>query len=320
MSRYERQELLPEIGIAGQDKLRKAHVLVVGAGGLGATVLPALAGAGVGRIRILDPDHVEETNLHRQTLYRMADIGQPKAACAARELSLLNPEVRAEAQIGRLDPKTANLALEGVNLVVDAADSFAATLILSDHCRDRGLPLISASVLARAGYVGGFCGTGPSYRALFPDLPARAASCATAGVMGPAVAAIAALQAQMALAVLLELGPSPIGQCVSLDLARWRFSSFRFDNARDPEQGAFAFIAPSALRPSDCVVELRGAIEAPEPVVPRALRLLPDEIDEWAAPPGRIVLCCRSGIRAWRAARSLEARGHVDLALLAVSE
>lgn len=320
MSRYDRQMILPEIGADGQERLRRAQVLVVGAGGLGATVLATLAGAGVGRIAILDPDRVETTNLHRQTLFRMEDIGQPKATCAARELHRLNPEIRAEARIGRLTPETAAMVLDGVDLVVDAADSFAATYILSDHCQMRRIPLICASVLARAGHVGGFCGAGPSYRALFPDLPGHAGSCETSGVMGPAVAAVGALQAQMALAVLLCHDPSPIGQFVTLDLAHWHFSSFRFDTAPEPETGAFPFISVAALAPGDTVIELRRQAEAPLPVVPHALRILPDAIGRWDPPPGRVVLCCRSGVRAWQAARCLSSRGHRDLAIIAAGE
>ncbi|WP_102222879.1 HesA/MoeB/ThiF family protein [Acidimangrovimonas sediminis] len=317
MSRYDRQAILPEVGADGQARLAAAHVLVVGAGGLGATVLPALAGAGIGRIRILDPDRVEESNLHRQTLYRMDDLGQHKADCAARELTRLNPACRVEPVAARLTAGTAAAMLDGVGLVIDAADSFAVTYILSDLCRDRRIPLIAASVLGRAGHAGGFCGTAPSYRALFPDLPSSAASCATAGVMGPAVAAVGALQAQMALGVLLGHAPSPLGQCVTLDLAQWRFASFRFDGAPEPGAGSFPFLSPDALASGDTVVELRDTCEAPVPVVPGALRLSPGQVTGWQPPPGRVVLCCRSGVRAWRAAQVLAARGHGALAVLA---
>lgn len=320
MSRYDRQIILPEIGVAGQARLLGAQVLVVGAGGLGATLMPALAGAGVGRLRIVDPDRVDESNLHRQTLYRMDDIGRPKVVCAARELARLNPEIEVEARVDRLDPESADSLLDGVNLVVDAADRFTVTYTLSDACQIRRRPLISASVLGYTGYVGGFCGGGPSYRALFPDLPGQAASCATAGVMGPAVAALGAIQAQMALAVLLGQEPSPIGQFVQLDLAQWRFSSFRFENATPSESREIPFISPAMVRGDDTVVELRGALEAPRPIVAHAVRLTLDEIDSWTPPAGRIVLCCRSGIRAWRAARGLERRGQSNLVVLAVDD
>lgn len=320
MTRYDRQTILPEIGNTGQARLGKAHVLIVGAGGLGSGVIPALAGAGVGRLRLLDGDLVSESNLHRQTLFRMSDIGQPKADCAAREMRHLNPDIEIQSIRGWLDSDTVGSMLETVDLVVDAADSFAVSYILSDECARRGLPLISGSVLGRQGYAGGFCGDGPSLRAIFPDLPARAQNCATAGVMGPAVALLGALQAQMALSALLGLTPSPIGQMVTVDLATWRFSSFRFDDAPEPDGPALPFISRGGLRVSDCVIELRPESEAPSPVIPAALRITPDAMAEWQPPAGqRVVLCCRSGLRAWQAARKLAERGHSELALLADS-
>ncbi|SIT11617.1 HesA/MoeB/ThiF family protein [Paracoccus saliphilus] len=318
MSRYDRQMILPEIGAEGQARLAAADVLIVGAGGLGATVIPALAGAGVGRLRIVDGDCVDESNLHRQTLFRNADIGKPKADCAAREAMALNPEIAIEAIHGWLDPVTVGAMLEGADLVIDAADSFAVSYILSDACMSRRLPLIAASVLGRQGYMGGFCGTGPSLRALFPDLPQRAQNCATAGVMGPAVAVMGALQAQMAMSVLLRMEPSPIGQAVTVDLAGWRFGGFRFDDAPEPDGPALPFISRSDLRDADCVVELRPESEAPRAVTTGALRLLPEAMSAWQPPAGRrVVLCCRSGMRAWGAATELAGRGHRDLALLA---
>lgn len=321
MTRYDRQMILPEIGAEGQARLAAAEVLIIGAGGLGATVIPALAGAGVGRLRIVDGDCVDESNLHRQTLFRHADIGRSKADCAAREARGLNPDILVEAIHGWLDPVTVGTLLEGADLVIDAADSFAVSYILSDACMSRGQPLIAASVLGRQGYVGGFCGDGPSLRAVFPDLPQRAQSCATAGVMGPVVAVLGALQAQMALSVLLRVAPSPIGQAVTVDLAGWRFGGFRFDHAPEPEGPALPFISRSDLRDADCVVELRPESEAPRGVTTGALRLLPESLSSWQPPVGRrVVLCCRSGLRAWRAAADLAGRGHRDLALLAAGQ
>lgn len=172
MNRYQRQQMLPEIGEAGQQRLRDARVLVVGAGGLGSTLLPLLAGAGVGFLRIWDADVVELHNLHRQTLYTEEDVGQPKALCAARALGERNRDCVTEAQQQALRASTVAAALADIDLAIDAADSFAVTYILSDACQARSLPLISASVLGRQGYVGGFCGSAPSYRALL-QLAAR---------------------------------------------------------------------------------------------------------------------------------------------------
>lgn len=315
MTRYDRQICLPEVGPQGQARLHAARVLVVGAGGLGASLLPLLAGAGVGFLRVIDPDHVEETNLHRQTLYRMSDLGRPKARVAAEALAALNPECRISPLIQRLDPALARIELAGVDLVVDAADSFAVTYGLSDLCLKLGKPLISASVLGHAGYVGGFCGGAPSYRSVFPDLPARMASCATAGVMGPVVATLAALQAQMVLAVVLGQRPGPLGQMISLDLSNWRLSSFRFDTAPEPEHPGPEVIAEADLRPDDLVIELRPLEEAAG--LPQALRMTPGLLDR-EAPGRRVVFCCATGLRAWRAARALGESSDRPCAILAL--
>lgn len=319
MSRYDRQMILPEIGTKGQERLRRAHVLIVGCGGLAATILPALAGAGIGRLRLVDGDIVDESNLHRQTLFNTQDVGLPKVDCAARALQRLNPGVIVDALDQWLDPQNIYPLLESVDIVIDAADSFAVSYILSDACRSRQVPLISASVVGREGYVGGFCGGGPCLRSVFPDLPATAQNCSSTGVMGPVVAMVGAIQAQMAMSVLLDLTPSPIGQMVSLDLTNWRFSHFRFDDAKE-NAAAIPFISRSELRDADCVIDLRSIIESPLPVTTAAIRLDGEAVENWQPPRGRrVVLCCRSGVRAWRAARVLAERGHHDLALLAVN-
>jgi sulfur-carrier protein adenylyltransferase/sulfurtransferase len=158
VERYGRQSVLPEVGAAGQARLRDSSVLVVGAGGLGCAVLAYLCAAGVGRLRIIDPDRVEESNLHRQPLYRMSDCGAPKAVAAAAALNALNPEVLSEPLIARVTPANAAQWVSSCDVVVDAADSLALTYVLSDECLRTSRPLVSASVLGLSGYVGVFCG------------------------------------------------------------------------------------------------------------------------------------------------------------------
>jgi len=317
MNRYARQEQLPEVGPEGQARLRAARVLVVGCGGLGSAVIPALAGAGVGHLHLMDADRVEESNLHRQTLYRMEDIGRAKVVAAAGAIFALNPDLSVSMQCARLDAGNVASALEGADLVVDAADSFAATYCLSDACRTAGVPMISASVLGTSGYVGGFCGPAPSYRAVFPDLPVQHRSCAEAGVMGPAVATLGAMQAQMALSCLLGLDPAPLGQMVQVDLGSWRLSSFRFDGAEEvPGHG---FVALSQLTTADRIIELRPEDEAAL-AVPGAERWSIERLGALPSYAGRTVLACRSGLRAWAAADQLAALGHRDLALMAAGD
>jgi sulfur-carrier protein adenylyltransferase/sulfurtransferase len=299
MSRYARQTVLPEVGLPGQRALGEAAVLVVGAGGLGSALLPLLAGAGVGRLRVIDPDRVEESNLHRQTLYRMADLGRPKAIVAAEALEGLNPDSIISFRVARIDPVMARHELAEADLVIDAADSFAVSYALSDLCMAIGRPLVSASVLGRRGYVGGFCAGAPSLRTVFPDPPPTAESCATAGVMGPVVATLGALQAQMALSVLLGHEPSPLGQMLRLDLATWRISGFRFDGAPEPDPPFPTVIARSEIMAQDLVIDLRQNADAPQP-----------------SPGQRVVFICTTGLRAWRAAVALQDAGHHDVAIV----
>lgn len=327
MDRYARQICLPEVGTDGQARLAAARVLVVGAGGLGAALLPLLAGAGVGHLRIVDPDVVEQSNLHRQTLYRMSDLGRPKAAVAAETLADLNPDCRIEALVARLDPALAREQLvwlrggTGSGVVVDAADVFAVTYALSDLCEAATVPLISSSVLGFAGYVGGFCGGAPGYRALFPDLPAVAQSCASAGVIGPAVATLGALQAQMVLSVLLALDPSPLGQLLRLDLKSWRISGFRFDAAEAPQTPGPRILAAQEVTEGDLVIELRDAVEAPALPFPQARRLSPEAVALFVPDPGRrTVFVCATGLRAWRAACTVISAHGAEAAVLALPQ
>ncbi|WP_202909598.1 HesA/MoeB/ThiF family protein [Alkalilacustris brevis] len=321
MSRYARQIALPEIGHEGQARIEGARVLVVGAGGLGVPVLQYLAGAGVGRITLVDPDVVEETNLHRQPLYRMGDIGLPKVQAAAAALGALNPAVAVATHVTALDPANAPALLERCDVALDCADSFAVSYALSDACMAAGVPLISASALGRAGYAGGFCGPAPSLRAVFPDLPERAATCATAGVMGSLVGMIGALQAQMALSVLLGHDPAPLGQLVTIDAATWRMGGFRFDGAPEPDAAeSLPFVAQSQLAPGDLVIDLRDEDEAPTPAAPHARRLQVEEADTLRPAPGqRVVFCCRTGLRAFRAARALQTHWQGPVALAAIT-
>lgn len=320
MTRYARQTILPEMGDAGQDRLARARVLVVGAGGLGVPVLQYLAAAGVGRITLVDPDRVEVTNLHRQPLYRMADIGRAKVDAAREALLALNPDVTVTGLQQWLDPGNVGMLVAGQDVALDCADSFAASYCLSDACRDAGVPMISASALGMGGYAGGFCGGAPSLRAVFPDLPDRAASCATAGVLGPVVATLGAVQAQMALSVLLGLAPSPLGQMVTLDAAGWRMGGFRFNLAPEPLR-PLPFVARDQILPADLAIDLRGVEEAALPATPHALRLSPAEFLRDTPRPGpgqRVVICCRSGLRAWAAARHLQDHWQGEIALAAI--
>ncbi|MFY0620068.1 MAG: HesA/MoeB/ThiF family protein [Pelagimonas sp.] len=316
MNRYARQMLLPEVGAEGQKRLSEARVLVVGAGGLGAPVLPLLAGAGIGHVTVIDGDTVDLSNLHRQTLFTEADCGRAKAEVAAARCHALNRDIDITALGEPLTPANATDLVRAADLVLDCADSYAVSYTLSDTCLEQDTPLISASVLGFGGYVGGFCGGAPSLRAVFPDAPESSASCATAGVLGPVVGMIGAMQAQMALNVLLDLAPSPLGQMVRFNGQSFASNSFRFDGAPEPET-TFAFVAASDLSREDLIIELRSE----DPLLhPAAQRRGPESLlTDLPAPDTRIALCCATGLRAWRAAEHLNQSWPGEIVLVAAS-
>lgn len=229
--RYGRQLLLPELGLAGQQRLKSARVLLVGAGGLGSPAALYLAAAGVGHLRIHDPDRVERSNLHRQVLHGEADVGRPKVESAADRLRALNPEVAVEAVPAALDANALQTALIGTDVVVDGSDNLATRYRVDAACRAAGIPWVYAAVERFQGQVSVFWPTGPGgpwpcYRCLYPDAPdlEAAPSCAEVGVLGVVPGLLGLLQATEALKLLLGLGEPLLGRllCVDVLAQRWR--------------------------------------------------------------------------------------------------
>lgn len=222
--RYLRHILLKEVGAQGQQRLRAARVLIVGAGGLGAPILAYLAAAGIGAIGIADDDAVALSNLQRQVIYRTGDVGRAKTEAAAAFAAGLNPEVEIIAHRRRVDAKTAGGLVAGYDLVVEGVDNFAARFALNRACLDLRKPLVSAAVGRLEGQVATFRafdapGVLPCYRCLVPEAPPADAGnvCAEAGVLGPVAGVVGALAAMEALKELLRLGTGLAGRLLLYD-------------------------------------------------------------------------------------------------------
>jgi molybdopterin/thiamine biosynthesis adenylyltransferase len=228
IERYSRQLVLPEWGAAAQLAVSEASVLVIGAGALGAPVALYLAGAGVGRIGILDDDDVELSNLHRQLLHFTPDLGAPKAESAAAKLRYLNPDVVVEAYQVRASSENAAALLEGQDLVVDCSDSFATRYAVNAACCAARVPLVEAGVLGMAGLVMSIKpGRTACYRCAFPAEPSDAPRCADAGVLGPAAGVVGSLQALEALKLLTGVAPAIADGFLQVDLAGAEFTRVR---------------------------------------------------------------------------------------------
>jgi molybdopterin/thiamine biosynthesis adenylyltransferase len=224
IERYSRQLVLPEWGAAAQLAVTEASVLVIGAGALGAPVALYLAGAGVGRIGILDDDEVELSNLHRQLLHFTPDLGVPKAESAAAKLRYLNPDIVVEPYQVRAEAENAGALVEGQDLVVDCSDSFATRYAVNAACCEARVPLVEAGVLGMAGLVMSIKpGRTACYRCAFPVEPVDAPRCADAGVLGPAAGVIGSLQALEALKLLTGVAPAIADGFLQVDLATTEF-------------------------------------------------------------------------------------------------
>jgi molybdopterin/thiamine biosynthesis adenylyltransferase len=222
--RYSRQLVLPEWGEAAQRAVSEASVLVIGAGALGAPVALYLAGAGVGRIGIVDDDAVELSNLQRQLLHFTPDVGVPKAESAAAKLRFLNPDVVVEPYQVRVEAGNAPALIEGQDLVVDCSDSFATRYAVNAACCAARVRLVEAGVVGMSGLVMSIKpGRSACYRCAFPAAPADAPRCADAGVLGPAAGVIGSLQALEALKLLTGVAPAIADGFLQVDLATTEF-------------------------------------------------------------------------------------------------
>ncbi len=331
---YSRQLILPEIGEAGQRRLGEASVVVVGAGGLGSTVLQGLAGAGVGHLQIVDPDRVDATNLHRQPLFGLADVGHPKAEAAAARLRACNGSIRIEAQGVALDASNVDALCEGADVIVDCSDNFATKFRISDAAVRAGIPAVIASVYQYEGQLqvvrsdaGGSC-----LRCQWPEATrdGLVGDCRVAGVLGPVPAVLGSLQAMEVLKFLLGLPGQLQDEVLLVDLIECGVTRLKAPRNPDcPCCGQGAVPADAATGGDDVDVVLPLAVAAS-----RGFRIVDiREPWEWQAEPmpvadhdsvpmgsllggqlvidpaRRYLLVCAHGLRSRAAAEALRAQG-----------
>lgn len=228
LDRYARQIILPAFGGAGQARLKVAHIAVIGAGGIGCPAITYMAAAGVGKLTIIDHDHVELSNLQRQPLFTDADIGAAKAAVAADAAWRINPHVEAVAVAQRLDAANAEALLAGTSLILDGCDNFETRLAVNRAAVTLHIPLLSAAIGAFEGQVAlyeGWRAGSPCYQCLVGGDPDREGiNCAEAGVIGALAGMIGTMAALEAVRALTGWGQSLAGRLAIIDMLdrRWR--------------------------------------------------------------------------------------------------
>jgi len=228
--RYNRQIILPEIGDVGQYKLLKSKVLVIGAGGLAASILPYLAAAGIGEIGIVDDDLIEVSNLHRQVIYKTSAVGKGKAAEAKAMISELNPQVKVNVFSEKLAGKNAFSLFEKYDIIVDATDNISIKYLINDACLVTNKPMVYGSIFRFQGQVSVFnYQNGPTYRCLYPDENSNAANCEDAGVIGVSVGIIGMFQANEVIKMILGIGEVLSGKILVYNILKNEQQKYDFE-------------------------------------------------------------------------------------------
>ncbi|NRG16748.1 molybdopterin-synthase adenylyltransferase MoeB [Rhizobiales bacterium] len=249
LERYARHIVLRDVGGPGQQKLKAARVLVIGAGGLGAPVLQYLAAAGVGTLGIVDDDTVSLSNLQRQVIHDTDQLGEPKVASAAEAISRINPHVKVEPHPVRLRPENALALIGRYDLVVDGSDNFATRYLASDASFFAKKPLVTGAVgqfdgsltLLKPYETGADGKPNPTYRCIFPDQPPEGMlpTCAEAGILGALTGTIGSLQALEAIKEIVGIGEGLVGRLLLFDARSMRMETIRYAwSAKNPLTGA----------------------------------------------------------------------------------
>lgn len=218
--RYQRQTLLPEIGEEGQEKLRKARVLIVGVGGLGCPIALYLCGAGVGHLGLIDDDYVSISNLPRQVLYDETDIGKLKVSCAVRHLQAKNSDIQIDSYPFRLDKENAEALIAKYDIIVDGCDNHDTRYLISDVCHQQQKPYVYAAIGAFRGQAGVLCydEQTSTYRTLFPDEEVMCKMKAEKGVIGTTPAVIGSLVANEVIKLIIGYGDVLKNKLFCIDL------------------------------------------------------------------------------------------------------
>ena len=232
--RYARHLRLPQVGIEGQKKLEAAHIVLIGAGGLGSPAAYYLAAAGIGTLSIIDNDVVDKSNLQRQILHTEAGIGTPKVDSALNALNALNPRVKIQTHQARLTSDNVHAIIANADVVIDGSDNFPTRYLLNDACVELAKPMVYAAVERFNGQISVFDagrhpGVSPCYRCLFPEAPTGvdAPNCAEAGVLGVLPGVMGLLQATEAIKLVLNIGKPLSGRLLQFDALAMRFSEIQ---------------------------------------------------------------------------------------------
>jgi sulfur-carrier protein adenylyltransferase/sulfurtransferase len=328
---YSRQILLKEIGLQGQAKLGRARVLIVGLGGLGSPVMQYLAGAGIGFLGLIDADVLDASNLHRQPIYGLADVGMPKADLARAAIAAINPAVQVETHPGRFNAENALELMRRHDIVVDCSDNFRTKYLINDAAVLAHKPAVFASVYQYEGQLQVYKPE-PKHaclRCLWPDAIADGVvgNCAEAGVLGPVPGAFGTLQALLTLKIILQMGGQLEGELLLLDFMN--FSSLKIQASRraecrapacahiqdlarvDPDiEVSWDSLAAAAERGFD-VIDIRTVEEVA--ALPSSARHIP--MHDLLANPGLLaagrqaLLVCATGKRSLATAQALRKQG-----------
>jgi len=309
---YARHILLPGFGIDGQLQLKSARVLVVGAGGLGCPVLQALAGAGVGRLTVVDGDVVSVSNLSRQWLHRYAECGQNKATSACAILCELNPFIELVAEPRMLNRENAHELIEAHDCVIDATDDLDARYWIDDACAALDRPWIHAALYRERSQLTVFWARcGATFRKLYPE-PSAAPTCSGAGMLGASASVVGNLQALEAIKLITGNAQPKIGELLSFDAAGLSLQSFMMPEVDMPEcittDGAarlseralsvFALQQARSIHEPMALLDLRSGSDFEKGSIPGAIHYTDEQLLEDGLPQGltgKVILLCEEG-------------------------